>query len=203
MKLQQKLPGGVTVRGHFIRCDFDFRNVLNMMDILARNDLLPEARDYNALRCVTKRPRFGQETLSTIKQLLFPAQKKTPTQARITDFTQDADLIRAAFRQVYGIDLWREKLHWLEFSALLAALPEGNRYSDVLGIRARPVPAPTKWNAEERRWLIQAKADLAIHLSEEEREETLNSGLRGVAESLLRLAETKGGETDGRRTGRI
>ena len=197
MKLQQRLPDGVTVRGRFFKCDFDFRNVLEMIDILARDDLLPEARTYRALRCVTRRPRFEQETLLAVRELLFPAQKKAPTQAKITDFTQDADLIRAAFRQVYGIDLWRDKVHWLEFSALLAALPEGNRYSDVLGIRARPIPAPTKYNAEERRWLIQAKADLAVHVTEAERETTLNNSLRGVAESLLRMAEQKGGEKSG------
>lgn len=197
MKLQQRLPDGVTVRGRFFKCDFDFRNVLEMIDILARDDLLPEARTYRALRCVTRRPRFEQETLAAIRELLFPAQKKTPAQGKITDFTQDADLIRAAFRQAYGIDLWRDRVHWLEFSALLAALPEGNRYSEVLGIRTRPIPAPTKYNAEERRWLIQAKADLAVHITESERETNLNKGLHSVAESLLRLADTKGGETNG------
>ncbi len=195
MKLQDRLPRGVTVRGRFIKLDLDFRNVLNLMDTLARDDLLPEARDYLALRHLTRRPRWPQETLAALRPVLFPQTKRTASKGKITDFEQDADLIRAAFRQVYGIDLYRDKLHWLEFSALLAGLPEGNRYNEVLGIRARPMPAPTKYNAEERKWLAQAKADLALRVSDKERANTLEQGLRGLAESLLALA-AKGSENN-------
>lgn len=195
MKLQDRLPRGVTVRGRFIKLDLDFRNVLKLMDTLARDDLLPEARDYLALRHLTRRPRWPQETLAALRPVLFPQTKRTASKGKITDFEQDADLIRAAFRQVYGIDLYRDKLHWLEFSSLLAGLPEGNRYNEVLGIRARPMPAPTKYNAEERKWLAQAKADLALRVSDKERANTLEQGLRGLAESLLALA-AKGSENN-------
>ena len=196
MKLQDRLPRGVTVRGHFVKLDLDFRRVLELIDTLARDDLLPEARDYIALRHLTRRPRWPQETLAALRPLLFPQTKRAPTTGKITDFEQDADLIRAAFRQVYGIDLYRDKLHWLEFSSLLAGLPEGNRYSDVLGIRARPMPAATKYNAEERKWLAKAKADVALRVDEKTREHTLEQGLRGLAESLLALA-AKGSENNG------
>ena len=127
---------------------------------------------------------------------MFPAAQKIPNNKKITDFTQDADLIRAAFLQEYGINLYRDKLHWMEFSSLLAGLPDGNRYNDVLGIRARPMPAPTKYNAEERRWLAKAKADLALRLTDNEREVSLNQSLRDVATSLLALAG-KGGDMNG------
>lgn len=194
MKLQDRLPKGVTVHGRFYKLDLDFRNVLKMMDVLARDDLLPEARDWLAVRCLTRRPRRPQETLLALREVLFPETRKTANKAKITDFEQDADLIRAAFRQVYGIDLYRDRLHWLEFSSLLAGLPEGSRYSDVLGIRARPMPEPTKYNAEERKWLAKAKADVALRINERERERTLEQSLRGLAESLLTLAAAKGGE---------
>lgn len=196
MKLQDRLPRGVTVRGHFVKLDLDFRRVLELIDTLARDDLLPEARDYLALKHLTRRPRWPQETLAALRPLLFPQTKRAPSTGKITDFEQDADLIRAAFRQVYGIDLYRDKLHWLEFSSLLAGLPEGNRYSDVLGIRARPMPAATKYNAEERKWLAKAKADVALRVDEKTREHTLEQGLRGLAESLLALA-AKGSENNG------
>lgn len=196
MKLQDKLPRGVTVGGRFYKLDLDFRNVLNMIDIQARDDLLPDARDYLALKCVMRRPKRVKETLSAVRALLFPAAQKIQNDKKITDFTQDADLIRAAFLQEYGINLYRDKLHWMEFSSLLAGLPDGNRYNDVLGIRARPMPAPTKYNAEERRWLAKAKADLALRLTDNEREVSLNQSLRDVATSLLALAG-KGGDMNG------
>ena len=194
MRLQDKLPNGVTVGGRFYRLDLDFRNVLRMTDTLARDDLTDEAREWLALRCIMRRPpKNTTEALKAVRDIIFPGTKKSADKQKITDFVQDADLIRAAFLQVYGINLYRDKLHWMEFSALLAGLPDGNRYSDVLGIRARPMPAPTKYNAEERKWLAKAKAELMIHVTEEEAKVTLENSLRGVAESLLALAGSKKG----------
>lgn len=189
MKLQDELPTGVKVGKRFYRLDLDFRAVLRLIDTMAREDLLPDARDYLALKCVMKHPRNVTKTLEAVKQLLFPATKKSADKKKVTDFAQDADLIRAAFMQVYRIDLYTEKLHWFKFSALLAGLPEGNRYSDVLGIRARPMPAPTKYNAEERRWLAKAKAELALKLTDAEREQSYKQGLHDMAASLLSMAQ--------------
>lgn len=189
MKLQDELPTGVKVGKRFYRLDLDFRAVLRLIDTMARDDLLPDARDYLALKCVMKHPRNVTKTLEAVKQLLFPVTKKSADKKKVTDFTQDADLIRAAFMQVYRIDLYTEKLHWFKFSALLAGLPEGNRYNDVLGIRARPMPAPTKYNAEERRWLAKAKAELALKMTDAEREQSYKQGLHDMAASLLSMAQ--------------
>lgn len=188
MKLQDSLPRGVRVGKRFYKLDLDFRAVLRLIDTMAREDLLPDARDYLALKCVMKHPRRVRETLEAVKALLFPVTRKSADKKKITDFAQDADLIRAAFMQVYRIDLYTEKIHWFKFSALLAGLPEGNRYSDVLGIRARPMPAPTKYNAEERRWLAKAKAELALKLTDAEREQSYKQGLHDMATSLINLA---------------
>ena len=107
-------------------------------------------------------------------------------------------MIRAAFRQNYGIDLYRDKVHWIEFTGLLGALPEGSKYAEVLGIRARPMPKPTKYNREEREWLAKAKARYAIHVDGAEAERNYQTGLRMVAESLLTIIEAnQGSETDG------
>jgi hypothetical protein len=137
------------------------------------------------------------DILAAMREILFPETRKNPDAKKITDFAQDADLIRAAFLQSYGINLFRDRLHWMEFSSLLAGLPEGSRYSEILGIRARPMPAPTKWNAEERRWLAKAKAEYAIHLTGKEQVQSLENSLRSVAMSLLALAEQKGGGEHG------
>ena len=57
MKLQDRLPNGVTVDGKFYKMDFNFRNVLRMIEFLDDNGLMPEARAYNALHCLCKRPK--------------------------------------------------------------------------------------------------------------------------------------------------
>lgn len=184
MKLQDTLPDGVTVDGRFYRLDFDFRNVLRMIDILDDDDLMPDAQEYNAIRCLTKHPRNVHKVLEAVKVLLFDHSPKKDSQ-KVTDFAQDAGMIRAAFRQAYGIDLYTEKLHWIAFTELLNAIPEGNRYAEVVGIRARPIPAPTKWNAEERQWLLKAKAEYAIHLSDKEQQRRYQEDVAKVFSGLM------------------
>lgn len=195
MKLQDTLPNGVTVDGRFYKLDFDFRNVLRMMDELDRDDVMPEARSYNALKCLTNRPKNVPKVLEAVKGLLFQEKPKKDAQ-KVTDFVQDAGMIRAAFRQAYGIDLYRDRLHWIEFSELLNAIPEGSRYAEVVGIRVRPMPAPTKWNAQEREWLLKAKADVAIHLSEKEQAKKYQEDVAKVFSGLMGII-AKGSGQDG------
>ena len=190
MKLQDRLPDGVTVDGKFYKCDFDFRNVLKMIEVLDREDLIPEAKAYKALSFLQKRPKNAVRVLEAVKGLLFKAPRKTGGQ-KVTDFIQDAGLIRAAFRQAYGIDLYREKLHWIEFTELLNAIPEGSRYSEVVGIRARPMPAATKWNQHEREWLAKAKADVRLEVSEDERKRNYERDVGNIAAFLMGWAKAK------------
>ena len=181
MKLYEKLPDSVTVNGKRIRLDLDFRNVLRFIDILCEENLTSEAREYLALKCICKHPKKGM--MIPIRKLLFPGATAENAE-KITDFSQDADLIRAAFLQEYGINLFREKLHWFEFSCLFGCLPSGSRYSDILQIRAKPIPAPTNWNAEERAWLIKAKSEYAIQTTEKGREKKYEHDVQSIGQML-------------------
>ena len=186
------LPEGVEVDGKWYKLDLDFRNVLRMIEVLDRDDMLPEAKAYKALSFVCKHPKNAVKVIEAVKGLLFKAPRKTSGQ-RVTDFDQDAGLIRAAFRQAYGIDLYRDRLHWIEFTELLNAIPEGNRYSEVVGIRVRPMPAATKWNQKEREWLAKAKADVRLEMSEEEQEKKYEQDVGNIAAFLLGMAKDVNG----------
>lgn len=193
MKLHERLPDAVTVDGKRYRVDLDFRNVLRMIDALGREDMLPGAREYVALKCVMKRPpRNTGAAIAALREMLFPGGKKQSGE-KMTDFVQDADLIRAAFLQAYGINLYRDRLHWLEFTGLLACLPTGSRYADILSIRARPMPKPTKYNGDERKWLAEAKAKFAVRLTDKEMADSLQMSLHSTTLSLLALAQKGGG----------
>ena len=192
MKLQDRLPDGVTVDGRFYRLDFDFRNVLRMMKELTRDDVLTEARAWRALKCMTRHPRKPEKTLAAVQALLFDVPPEKGGQ-KVTDFEQDAGLIRAAFMQAYHIDLYHDRLHWLAFVELLNAIPEGSRFAEVVGIRSRPMPAPTKYNAEERERLAKAKAQVALHMSEDEREKNYQRDVASIAAALLAWVGDKDG----------
>ena len=185
MKLQERLPNHIKVGKRNVRVNLDFRNVLNMIDILAQKDLMPEAREWLALKCICRHPVKGM--MPVVRKMLFAGAKEN-NEDRITDFVQDADLIRAAFLQEYGINLFREKLHWFEFSCLLSCIPEGSKYSSILSIRAKPMPEPNKYNEKERVWLANAKAEFALKLTEEEQQKKYNSDVKRLGDFLIALA---------------
>lgn len=194
MKLFDRLPDRITVGKRVFKCDFDFRNVLKMLEIMQRDDIYVTARDYHCVKCVIRRRmslKTAAEAYKVLCDLLFEKRPEGGSE-RITSFEQDAPLIRAAFRQVYGIDLFREKLTWFEFSELLQNLPEGNRYEDVIGIRARPLPAPTKYNAKEREWLMQAKQSVALHLTDAEQEKKYDSDVGKIFAGLMGMIKDGG-----------
>ena len=194
MKLYDRLPDSVTVGRKRVKVDLDFRNVLRMLETLQRDDLMPDARKWLAVRCVCKHPVKG--TLDAVKTLLFPEPPKKDAK-RVTSFEQDAGLIRTAFRQVYGIDLFRAKLHWLEFIELLHNLPDGNRYAEIVSIRSRPLPAATKYNAKEREWLMKAKAQVALHLTEAEAARQYDKDVGNIFAGIMSMIP-KEVKTDGK-----
>lgn len=199
MKLYDRLPDGITIDGKFYKCDFDFRNVLKMLDVMQREDIELTARDYICAKCVIRRRiplKTASKVFNELCSFLFGKAVKTG-EKRVMSYEQDAGLIRTAFRQVYNIDLFRDGLHWFEFKELLQNLPDGNRFEETIGIRVRPLPAPTKYNAKEREWLLKAKQDCAIHLTEQEQAKKYDSDVVKVFAGLMSMIP-KEVKTDGK-----
>ncbi len=199
MRLQEKLVTRVKVGKRTYRLKTDFRDVLNMFDILKDKTITETARIYLACSCIVRHPpkdiRDQLEVLIAARAALIPSHKGGSDE-RITDFDMDADMIRAAFRQAYGIDLYREKLHWTEFTELLNNLPTGTRYSEIIDIRARPLPEATKWNGKQRQALIEAKMKYGITRTEDEVKKSYARGMNNLANSLLSMAQKGSEKTD-------
>ena len=197
LKLYERLPDSITVDGKRYKCDFDFRNVLRFLDIMQREDIYPDARDFLCCKCLCNPPKNASNLYNALCAMLFPKAANSSGN-RLTSYEQDAALIRVAFRQEYGIDLFRDKLHWFEFSELLGYLPEGNRYEETVGIRARPMPAATKYNAKEREWLMKAKQSVALHLTEREHEKKYDKDVGNVFTGLMSMIQKEVKTTDGK-----
>ena len=198
MKLDARLPRWVKVGKWIYFLKTDFRHVLRMYDILQDKRYTEAARMYLAMKeIVWNLPRDeGKQMivfLAARAALIPSAEGKRDKGERFTDFEQDADMIRAAFRQAYGIDLYRAKLHWIEFTELLNNLPTGTRYSEIIDIRAKPLPEATKWNGKERTALIEAKARYSIKKGEDEIKRQYNRGVNNLANSLLSMAREGSG----------
>lgn len=95
---------------------------------------------------------YNRGALSSAPQ----GEKKEP----VVSFSQDADVIFAAFRQVYGIDLTKEDLHWYVFCALFSALSEDNAFQNL--IRLRTMDETTIKNPQRRRKVQRLKEKVRL-----------------------------------------
>lgn len=127
---------------------------------------------------------YEKALAAIIGQQDTPATDDPPT----FDFLQDSALIYAAFRQVYGIDLRKEcdLMHWRVFIALFNGLPDGTRFSQVVGIRTCEMPKATKENAEYRAKLAKLKALYRVHEPEEAVQRRLARQMAALADKLAK-----------------
>lgn len=167
-----------------------FDRVLDLIDILRAADLDEGDRLKVACSILFGKARLSRseqaEALNEAVSLLFAPPTGEPG-PKAFDFQQDSELLYAAFRQAYDIDLDAERghLHWLHFLALLAGLPDDTKLSQVISIRLRPIPKPTKYNREEIRQLLKLKAKYRLKLTPEEETQQFQRGLQKVAQSLM------------------
>ncbi len=105
---------------------------------------------------------------------------------KYVDFKQDASFIYSSFCQCYGLDLLGKdkNLHWWSFITLFNGLSDDTKIMQIISIRARPMPKPTKYNAEERAQLAKLKQEYKLKLSPKEEKEQYQQGLAKIAATL-------------------
>ena len=86
--------------------------------------------------------------------------KKSSNDKNILDFEKDFTFIYSSFMQDYQIDLYDhvDKLDWRKFIYLFVGLSDKTKIIQVMSIRAREMPKPTKYNSEEISQLYKLKA---------------------------------------------
>ncbi|MGN0747657.1 MAG: Gp15 family bacteriophage protein [Aristaeellaceae bacterium] len=193
MKLHERPCRALRVGRMRYRLRLTFDRVLRAMEAAQDPALNDRDRQRVMLRLMVRHPRpMGPRRQAALLQAIL-AQLEPEETSRpgppLLSLTQDAPLIRGAFRQAYGIDLTQDRLHWSVFRELFSALPTGTRLADVIAIRARPMPPPTKTNARERQQLMAAKAEVALRLSDEEKARALRQGKLALAQGMLALAK--------------
>lgn len=189
MRLYENAPRCVSVgkKKYEIKASFD--TVLFVFDVLNSTEMLERDRVKLAAKMLFKRPptRIEEQVAALEAALnLLSDDEKREDRPPVMDFAQDAALIRAAFKQQYGIDLDKErgKMSWFRFSDLLSGLTDKTRLIQIVQIRAKPMPAPTQHNAEERRALAEAKSQFAIKESPDKARRRLARQMHSLADSM-------------------
>lgn len=106
--------------------------------------MLPELEDLSVL-FMGKNPSFmgyfSSEAIEKIVEFYHCGKEveRNEDRTNVLDFKIDENLIYAAFKQAYNMDLYdleQEELHWYKFKALLDGLPPNTTLSKVIEIRA-------------------------------------------------------------------
>lgn len=164
-------PEAVLVDGVFYAIKTDFRYWITFSRLVQEEK--PNLFDFDYLY-ENKAPEDRQKGLESLIDF-YVNKKELPRvfegddDFSVLDYTIDAELIYAAFMEMYKIDLIsiETKLHWWKFKALLSGL-HGTKLNEVMGYRCYTEGAKSDWKKEARenkkRWELPHK------LTEEEKE---------------------------------
>lgn len=173
MNIYDPYPDKVTANGREYALNLAYDRVLRCIDMESEPGLT--TADKRIVQCAwilanaEDIPESATEQAELLRAVfdLFPKSEEKSGE-RYLDFHQDAAMIRSAFFRI-GVDLTRDKIHFSQFCELLADLPQDTALMRTIEIRQRPIPKPTKDNAEQIAALQKAKARVAIQMSDEER----------------------------------
>lgn len=178
MNIYDEYPRTVIYNGREYAVNLAYDRVLRCLDIQQDNDLVPADKlDLMAEMLIIRPPKSIQDRVGIIKAVFELLPKQESSGPRLIDFHQDAALIRSAFFRI-GIDLQRDKIHICQFLELLGDLPKDTALMRTVEIRAKPIPAATKYNGDYIAKLQEAKARVAIKLTDEEARDTFMEQLR-------------------------
>ncbi|HEL1066213.1 TPA: bacteriophage Gp15 family protein [Streptococcus equi subsp. zooepidemicus] len=158
MKLNDPLVESFEFRGETYPINLSFNRVLDVFDVIDDDflneaekcflclDILLDRTDLPFTYAVDlwihikkkyidmKKPEKPQ---LDIKGNPMPVVKEKEDNEKVIDFRLDAEFIYASFMQAYKINLLKEqnKLSWIEFKALLNALPDDTIMQRIIAIR--------------------------------------------------------------------
>ncbi|HFO1074838.1 TPA: bacteriophage Gp15 family protein [Streptococcus pyogenes] len=158
MKLNDPLVESFEFRGEIYSINLSFNKVLDVFDVIDDDflneaekcflclDILLDRTDLPFTYAVdlwvyiktnfidVERPEKPQ---LDIKGNPMPVVKEKEDNKKVIDLSLDAEFIYASFRQAYQINLLKEqnRLSWIEFKALLNAIPDDTVMQRIIAIR--------------------------------------------------------------------
>ena len=181
------LPRTVRADNRDYTIDTDFRTWMKFENIMVDAGIEMDYKLYFMIRGVMNMPDDISEeliqALFSFYRLDKPIRKTSGKQGDIGyRFDHDMDLILAAFRQQYGIDLLAAELHWWEFKSLFDGLTDQTKFIQVVGYRTADI---SKLDKEQKQRYTELKKFYALPVektqerSQEELEAEILSGLKG------------------------
>ena len=193
LSLYRKLDDGIEIDGKQYEVNASFDNILRLINLL--NDNMPIdlklkigiqmlfGRDTELLELD---PEYQKELIDYVAEEYIQSKDEIEyddlgnvmpqvPKKRIIDIDLDAEYIYGSFIQAYGINLIEAQgeLHWYEFRALLASLPDNTRMREIMGYRAYKKPSKSDTHHSQ---MMKLQEQYALPGTEEEDEEVDDFG---------------------------
>lgn len=143
------LPNYIVIGKEKYKINTDFKIWIKFEELLLGGGNASEIFTEAIVLCMDKRvktpslPPSFKETIEGLCDFYFCRDKSnvkecssSRTPKRLYSFSEDAELIYAAFLQEYGIDLSESEMHWWKFRALFTSLSGKSKFCSVMKIRA-------------------------------------------------------------------
>lgn len=163
------LPSSVEVEGSFYAIKTDFRYWLMFARLLENEKAVIDEADF------LYKDEIPQDKKAGFQKLLefYSPKKELPrnlgggSSEKVMDYDIDADLIYAAFYEVYKLDLMEvdknghfKELHWHKFQALFAGL-HNTKLNEIIGYRCYDENDKTDYKANMKKlkqmWTLPTK----------------------------------------------
>ena len=173
ISISRQLDDKIEYKGISYRINLAFDRVLTCYQVQADEWLEPEDKIDIMSKLLVKDKirlrRLKTEDKAKLINHIFERMvninsRKGKPGPKTFDWEADGDLVYSAYMQAYGIDLYdvMGQLDWRQFCAMFVGLPEQTKLREVMSIRSREVPPPTKDNHKERQAILDAKAYWAL-----------------------------------------
>lgn len=181
--LYEPLPNSIHADGEDYGILTDFREWLRFADMIADKELALEEKVWLSTEWLDNPPAvITQELVQAIFRFfrlweLLPDQSKHEDEEDtedepvrrppVFDWKIDARYLLGDFRHYYGIDLLTAELHWWEFQALLAALPDESMCSKRIAYRSTDLSKIKDQSERQRIAKIQRQIALPFEIDDE------------------------------------
>lgn len=177
--LIDKFPTKVKIDGELYELNTDYRVCLKIMFAFQDDELTIQEKGMIMLRLLYKNlPINIDEAVNKAIKFLDcgksneeSEEKSMKSKAPLFSWKKDSQYIYSAFKQSYGIDLEKEKMHWWKFVIMFMDLDENCFFNKLVGLRDRQRKG--KLTKEEKEWCANHKDIIRIETPEFEAKQKL------------------------------
>lgn len=183
--ISEELIDEIEKFGYKFELNLSFDTVLEVQNLF-KEDLFDTDKINQAIKMLVIECKKNKSlTLSQKNELLtdifndfiaIKSKRKSKNNQKLFDFEEDGEYIYSSFFMDYGIDLIEQQgvLHWKKFITLFQGLSDRTKIKEIMSIRGRKIPKPTKYNQEEIQNLRELKSYYALGQSEENYKDGIN-----------------------------